>query len=556
MSRPVAPPAPSSRRRHAAPALLSLLGLLALAGCAREPAPAGDDPIIATVDGQPIKRSVFVEALLEAQGDAFFQRYVERFLADREAEKAGITVDDAAVKAEVDEEERRVVEGRFRGDRAAFAEQIGRYGLSIDDWRAGLADRIRTRLLVEKLLAARVDEKRVEKLFELRYGPGGVQRKVSHIHISTVPAVSRLYTRADFDAEKDRVVAEARARAEGLHQQLAEGADFAELARAHSDDPSAQDGGDLGALWGNRFGGPFDAAVARLSVGDVSPVIESRLGLHIAQVTGIRKGATYEGAIITVSARISAADDERTPEQRFADALTEAKGIQARLKAGEDFATLAQAVSADPVSRGKGGALGKFAPGRLGGAVDAVLETLPIGQISAPVRTEDGYALVRLDARTFLPAQDTRLVRHILVGTTYPRVKARKLRPIIADKAREKAQAVLAEAKGGADFAALARAHSEHENSRRNGGNISRFRVGALGASVDEALAAMKVGEVRLVEVDKGYEIVRLDGEVKSDYAQVRDALEKELKQKPVQPEDVSTFLDGLRSAAEITKNF
>lgn len=539
--------------RAAAFACLALLALLP--GCAREPAPPAD-PIIATVDGEPIHRAAFVDALLAAQGDAFFPRYVERHLVEREAQKAGITVDEEAVKEKVDGEERRVVDGRFRGDRAKFAAQLEGYGITIEDWRGGLAERIRVRQLVEKLLAARVDETRVRKLFELRYGPGGVQRQISHILVSTVPAVSRLYTRADFEAEEARVIAEAEKKAAALRAELAEGADFADLARQHSDGPSAPAGGDLGAQWSGRFGDAFDEAIARMAVGDLSPVIRSRLGFHVAQVTGVRKGATYEGSVITVSARVTGPDDPRDEEQRFGDALTEARAVAARLATGEDFAAVAQAVSADPISRSKGGALGKFAPGRLGPAVDAVLETLPIGKVSAPVRTEDGYALVRLDDRAFLPAQDTKLVRHIVIGTSYPRVKARKLGPIIEQKARETAEKLLVEARGGADFAALAREHSEDEGSRRNGGQISRFRVGALGAEVDAALDRMKPGQVELVKTERGYQIVRLDAEVKSDYAAVQAGLEEELKQKPIQEEDVDAFLAKLRADAEVDKRF
>lgn len=536
--------------------LVALAALALLVGCAPQSAPPPAEPIIATIDGEPIRRSSFLDALLAAQGDAFFPRYVERYLVEREAREAGITVDEAAVTAKVDAEERQVVEGRFRGDRAKFAAQLEGYGLSIEDWRHGLAERLRVRLLVEALLAARVDEARVRALFELRYGPGGVKRQVSHILISTVPAMSRLYTRADYEAEKAQIIADAEKTAADLRARLAEGADFADLARARSDGPSGADGGDLGARWSGRFGDDFDDAIAKMAVGDLSPVIRSRLGFHVAQVTGVRKGATYAGSVITVSARPSGGDDDRDEARRFADAATEAKAIAARLAAGEDFAEVARAVSSDPVSRSKGGALGKFAPGRLGPAVDAVLETLPVGQISAPIRTADGYALVRLDERAFLPAQDTKLVRHIVVGTSYPRVKARKLAPIIEEKAREKAQALLAEARGGADFAALAGRHSEDEGTRRNGGRITRFRVGALGPEIDAKLDELKPGEVALVKGERGHHLIRLDAEVKSDYAAVRDGLETELKQKPVQDADVDAFLSRLRAEAEVEKTF
>lgn len=66
---------------------------------------------------------------------------------------------------------------------------------------------------------------------------------------------------------------------------------FAELAKAHSQDPgSAQEGGALGYFGRGAMVKPFEDAVFRLKQGDISAVTETEFGFHIIQVTGVRKG--------------------------------------------------------------------------------------------------------------------------------------------------------------------------------------------------------------------------------------------------------------------------
>jgi peptidyl-prolyl cis-trans isomerase C len=78
--------------------------------------------------------------------------------------------------------------------------------------------------------------------------------------------------------------AERRDEAEELLSEIEAGADFAELAQEHSDDPgSAQQGGDLG--WAPRgvFVPSFDEAIFEMEPGEVR-LVESQFGWHIIEL--------------------------------------------------------------------------------------------------------------------------------------------------------------------------------------------------------------------------------------------------------------------------------
>lgn len=70
-----------------------------------------------------------------------------------------------------------------------------------------------------------------------------------------------------------------------LLQQIKDGKDFAELARAMSDDPgSAAKGGDLGYFERGVMVPPFEAAAFSLKPGAISDLVESDFGYHIIKV--------------------------------------------------------------------------------------------------------------------------------------------------------------------------------------------------------------------------------------------------------------------------------
>lgn len=93
-------------------------------------------------------------------------------------------------------------------------------------------------------------------------------------HILIKPATS---SEADKEATRLRLA--------GLKRQLMEGADFGELAAAHSECPSGREaGGSLGWVARGTTVPEFDQAVFEgVDVGDLSEVIETPLGFHLVE---------------------------------------------------------------------------------------------------------------------------------------------------------------------------------------------------------------------------------------------------------------------------------
>ncbi|MFZ3221626.1 MAG: peptidylprolyl isomerase [Rugosibacter sp.] len=84
--------------------------------------------------------------------------------------------------------------------------------------------------------------------------------------------------------------AEAEHKMQALKERLDNGADFAELARQHSNDLSAAKGGDLGWLYAGDTVPEFEAAMNALQINQISAPIQSPFGFHLIQVLARRVG--------------------------------------------------------------------------------------------------------------------------------------------------------------------------------------------------------------------------------------------------------------------------
>lgn len=101
--------------------------------------------------------------------------------------------------------------------------------------------------------------------------------RASHILLMYAGSARSTATRS-----KDQALAEI----QKLKTDIDGGADFADLARQHSDCPSGKSGGDLGSFGRGQMVKAFEDSAFGMSVGQTSGVVETDFGYHLIQRTG------------------------------------------------------------------------------------------------------------------------------------------------------------------------------------------------------------------------------------------------------------------------------
>jgi peptidyl-prolyl cis-trans isomerase D len=108
---------------------------------------------------------------------------------------------------------------------------------------------------------------------------GGEERRASHV-LLTLDAGASAEDKAKIRSKADELLAQVRANPER----------FADIARAHSQDPgSAANGGDLDFFARGAMVKPFEDAAFALQKGDISQIVESDFGYHIILLTDIKQ---------------------------------------------------------------------------------------------------------------------------------------------------------------------------------------------------------------------------------------------------------------------------
>ncbi|MGF1689449.1 peptidylprolyl isomerase [Photobacterium japonica] len=104
-----------------------------------------------------------------------------------------------------------------------------------------------------------------------------------------------------------------------------------------------------------------------------------------------------------------------------------------------------------------------------------------------------------------------------------------------SDEAKAKADALLAQLNGGADFAELAKTSSDDTFSGKEGGKLDWFERGVMDPAFEEAAFTLNKGQISgVVASDFGYHIIKLDDVKPSKvkpFADVRDDILAELRE-------------------------
>ncbi|KAB2310407.1 peptidylprolyl isomerase [Betaproteobacteria bacterium SCN2] len=126
---------------------------------------------------------------------------------------------------------------------------------------------------------------------------------------------------------------------------------------------------------------------------------------------------------------------------------------------------------------------------------------------------------------------EERSASHVLIGAAQGDAEARK-------QAKARAETLLAALqKAPQTFADVARRESQDEGSAVDGGSLGSFGRGMMVKPFEDAVFSMKPGEMRLVESEFGFHIIRLDGiQAKTPpLAAVRAQIEAEIRRQQAQ---------------------
>jgi parvulin-like peptidyl-prolyl isomerase len=123
------------------------------------------------------------------------------------------------------------------------------------------------------------------------------------------------------------------------------------------------------------------------------------------------------------------------------------------------------------------------------------------------------------------------------------------------EQKREFAAGLVQRARGGEDFAKLAREHSEDPATRQSGGDLGWFGKGALPPAVEEIVFGMEPGEVRgPIRAERGFHVIKLmerKDEQAKPFAEVKEQLRAQLFQQEMEKQ-TRTWLQELRKKAHI----
>lgn len=287
-----------------------------------------------------------------------------------------ISVSNEEVDAQV---ERRM---EFIRQRLGSDEAISEYfGKSIPQLRTDMREEIRAGLMVEQLRRKKfsglsISNEDVRKFYETyKDSLPEVPAEFEAAFIAIRPKVDSLAKKIAYEKILD------------IQRKLKDGGNFADLAKAYSEDASAQNGGDLGFAKRGEFVKPFEEAAFALREGQISKIVETVFGYHLIQLLERRGESVHTRHILIKFDRSNLNADE---------AIKQLNAIRERVQTGKSsFGLEARLYSEDEESAQIGGDIISPQTGSNRVAFDEIkgdeslknlLESLNVGEISEPQR--------------------------------------------------------------------------------------------------------------------------------------------------------------------------
>jgi parvulin-like peptidyl-prolyl isomerase len=386
--------------------------------------------------------------------------------------------------------------------------------------------------------------------------------------------------KSEFDKQKEEIHAahilvETKAQADSIYQQLKNGADFTQLAKEKSIDPSAKNnGGDLGFFRWGKMVPEFQDAAFKLKVGEISRPVQTQYGWHIIKL--IEKRPVEQTSYADAKKMIQSRLEQTKREQRVKEYFEELKK-KVGFKINDQALDLIQArkVEVPPDSQGlmKTGETidaSKFTPQELsmplftyqGGEVSVGTFVQQFNQMPQPYRPrlDDKQKIGEIAFQTLIrellldvakkdnleksdefkkewdAMKEKEMIKRMRaevifkgvgisdeeIQSYYDRYKDRftipaqvKVREIMV-KTPEEGEAILKQLRNGADFSKLASEKTIREYVKGAGGDLGSFPRTRYPEIFDAAIALKKgelAGPIKIQDrqLGVGYSVIQLE---------------------------------------------
>ncbi len=356
------------------------------------------DEIVAIVDDDVVMKSELDERVagiyerIRASGseappqEALVPRVLEQLIVERiqlnKAYRAGVKIADTEINQALE----RLASAQ-NVSIAELVEQAHQNGLSLATLRRQLRNEISIGRVQDSLVQRRISvtEQEIKTFLESEEGRlwSSPDVRLGHILLAMPPGAS------------DEQLAAVQGKAQELSRQLAEGADFKQLAITHSSGQNALTGGDLGWRKMSQLPPSFDQALNSVEPGQVSQPFRSNAGIHLLKLYERRGGGQRIVQQHFVRHILIKPNEIRTEE----DSRQMLLSIREDVINGADFAELAKENSEDIGSALSGGELGWSLPGQFVPQFEQVMNRIPVSEISEPFRSQFGWHILQVTER-------------------------------------------------------------------------------------------------------------------------------------------------------------
>ena len=304
------------------------------------------------------------------------QSMVDQKIMLEMAELDSIVVDEKEVNQALDQQIQMLVAQAGGESRAEDA-----LGQPIKDFRRefwyDMKDRMISERYQQQLLSAIVVTRSEVKEFYKTYKDSlpvlPMMAKVRHLQVPIKPGVAAKEKTKSFLSE--------------LKSQIVDGnSSFSDVAKAHSLDPSKNNGGELGWVKRGSLVKNFETAAFTIELGEISDPIETEFGYHILE-TLEKQGDKIRVRHVLMSPEITNDDNERAYNLAFS--------LKDSATTLQKFKDLVKKYSSDKTTTDIGGDLGWIDPANYAvPEIGQAIKYIELGSCSPPINSSIGFHLL------------------------------------------------------------------------------------------------------------------------------------------------------------------